>query len=283
MSGQDLPHFINVILRLETLASRVQAQDTFIFYFSGHGISSQDKSYLLTLDSNTATPRTLKRSAIPLQDVNEILSEVKAHQLLIIIDACRNNPESSRSSQDNLLSDDFARGFNVQPRAVGPSGRPAVSATIYACSVGERAYEWAEKGQGVFSYFLLQGLSGAAANSQGQVTVTGLAEYTQRQVVDWAQTYRGKKQTPWLSLQGGAKLVLATGVERRESVEFVTPKVISKTSLPKGAGVLFKRLFWGGSLVSAGAAAVIFLFKRSSADQDDDFETTAVEIEVLVP
>ena len=53
-------------------------------------------------------------------------------------------------------------------------------------------------------------MKGEAVNSQGEVTVTGLAEYTQSNVVKWAEEYRGKKQTPWLSLQGGAKLVLAT-------------------------------------------------------------------------
>ena len=31
---------------------------------------------------------------------------------------------------------------------------------------------------GLFSYYLLQGLNGEAVNSQGEVTVTGLAEYT---------------------------------------------------------------------------------------------------------
>ena len=61
-----------------------------------------------------------------------------------------------------------------------------------------------------FSYYLLEGLNGEAVNSQGEITVTGLAEYTQSHVVKWAEEYRGKKQTPWLSLQGGAKLVLAT-------------------------------------------------------------------------
>ncbi len=53
-------------------------------------------------------------------------------------------------------------------------------------------------------------MKGEAANAKGDVTITDLADYTQQKVVDWAQTYRGKKQTPWLSLQGGAKLVLAT-------------------------------------------------------------------------
>ncbi|MDP7279717.1 MAG: caspase family protein [Candidatus Poribacteria bacterium] len=47
MSGQDLPQFINVLLRLENLARQLQPQDTLIFYFSGHGISTPDQSYLL--------------------------------------------------------------------------------------------------------------------------------------------------------------------------------------------------------------------------------------------
>ena len=111
MEGRDLPQFNNVLLRLETLARQVQPEDTFIFYFSGHGISNQDQSYLLALDSDTTTQRTLRRSAIPIDEVNEILSEVKAQQLLTIIDACRNDPSSGRGNQDNLLSDNFARGF----------------------------------------------------------------------------------------------------------------------------------------------------------------------------
>ena len=229
MSGQDLPSRINVILRLDILASRVQPEDTFIFYFSGHGISTDDQSFLLATDSNATTPITLELSAIPLQKVRQILSKVKAQQLLTIIDACRNDPASGRSNRDNLLSDDFARGFKVQ-RQAGPSGKPAVSATLYACSVGERAYEWAEKKHGVFSYYLLEGLKGEAANANGDVTIADLADYTQQKVVDWAQTYRGKKQTPWLSLQGGSKLILAENVvEETVKVEPPTETVRVET------------------------------------------------------
>jgi len=48
-----------------------------------------------------------------------------------------------------------------------------VSATLYACNVEKRAYEWAEKKHGVFSYYLLEGLNGEAVNSQGKVTICG--------------------------------------------------------------------------------------------------------------
>ncbi|MDP6598437.1 MAG: PEGA domain-containing protein [Candidatus Poribacteria bacterium] len=237
MSGQDLPTRINVIMRLDILASQIQPQDTLIFYFSGHGISTDDQSFLLASDSNATTFTTLELSAIPLQKVRQILSRVKAQQLLTIIDACRNDPASGRGNQDNLLSDDFARGFKVQ-RQAGPSGKPAVSATLYACSVGERAYEWSEKEQGVFSYYLLQGLKGEAANAKGDVTITDLADYTQQKVVDWAQTYRGKKQTPWLSLQGGSKLVLAENVVE-EAVKVDQPTEAVKVETVETKATLF--------------------------------------------
>ena len=211
MEGQMEPTHVNVIMRLDILAKQIQPQDTLVFYFSGHGISRQDQSFLLAANSVTTTPNTLELTAIPLQKVNQILSRVKGQQLLSIIDACRNNPDSGRGDKDNYLTDDFSKGFKVK-RSSSSGGQPSVSATLYACNVGERAYEWAEKGHGVFSYYLLEGLNGEAVNSQGEVTVTTLAEYTRGNVVKWAEEFRGKKQTPSLSLQGGAKLVLAEGV-----------------------------------------------------------------------
>jgi len=54
------------------------------------------------------------------------------------------------------------------------------------------------------------GLKGEAVNSQGEVTISQLADYTQTRVTEWARVYKSKKQTPWLSLQGGTMLVLAT-------------------------------------------------------------------------
>ncbi|MDP7281514.1 MAG: caspase family protein, partial [Candidatus Poribacteria bacterium] len=67
MSGQDLPTRINVIMRLDLLASQIQPEDTLIFYFSGDGISTEGQSFLLASDSNVTTFTTLELSAIPLQ------------------------------------------------------------------------------------------------------------------------------------------------------------------------------------------------------------------------
>ena len=207
MSGRKEPTNINVIRDLDLLSKRVKPEDTFLFYFAGHGITKGEKSFLLATNSDTTTPNTLELSAIPLETVKEILSGVQAQQLLMVIDACRNDPNSGRGEEDNLLTNEFSRGFKIK-RSRDNSGRPSVSATLYACNIGERAYEWVDKGHGVFSYYLLEGLKGKAANSRGEVVVTDLADYTQREVMRWAEDFRGKKQTPWLDQSGGAKLVL---------------------------------------------------------------------------
>ncbi len=233
MDGQMQPTNINIVKRLDILSQRIKADDTLVFYFSGHGIVNDGSSFLLAVNSDTSTQNTLEMSAVPLDRVSKILSSVKAQQLLTVIDACRNNPETGRSGEDNILTDDFSKGFKIR-RSSSSNGQPSVSATLYACNVGERAYEWSEKGHGVFSYYLLEGLNGKAANSQGQVTVTGLAEYTQRKVVDWAETYRNKKQTPWLDQSGGAKLVLAEGVSQLAEATIptkVTPTIDTEAEM----------------------------------------------------
>ena len=78
MTDQMEPTNINVVMRLDILASQIKADDTFVFYFAGHGIAREDQSFLLAANSVTATANTLVLSAIPLDRVSKILSNVKA-------------------------------------------------------------------------------------------------------------------------------------------------------------------------------------------------------------
>ena len=55
----------------------------------------------------------------------------------------------------------LARGMQVVKTGAA-SAQPSVTVTRYACSIGERAYEWAEKKHGVFSYYLMEGLRGGS-------------------------------------------------------------------------------------------------------------------------
>ena len=54
------------------------------------------------LSSDTTTTDTLELSAPPLAKVSQILSRIKAQQLLTIIDACRNDPELGRGEEEPM-------------------------------------------------------------------------------------------------------------------------------------------------------------------------------------
>ena len=205
----DRPTNANVLFRLENIVDRVQPEDTFVFYFSGHGMIRKRNPFLFSVNADGRSLTTLASTVIRLEEVRRICDAIPANQKLLILDACRNDPDVGKGDTDNLLTEAFARNIQM----------PSVTAMLYACSVGERAYKWNEIRHGVFSYYLLEGLRGEATTSDGDVTVATLTNYTQQQVVNWTREHLsgGKTQTPWLVLEGAAEFVL-TGEPYRISI-----------------------------------------------------------------
>lgn len=158
-TDRDRPKAVNIILRLDGLAQVIEPEDTFVFYFAGHAITSNGEPYLFGIDTEPTTEETIQQTAIPLKRLQQRLGKIKARHLLFICDSCRNDPQKGRGDKDNLLREEQVRGLMVMPRRVSPE-IPRVMATLFACSLDERAYEWPEKSHGVFSYYCWKG-SGA--------------------------------------------------------------------------------------------------------------------------
>ena len=57
-TGADYPTHVNVVKRLSLLSQRINAEDTFIFYISAHGISKGENSFLLAANSDSANSDT---------------------------------------------------------------------------------------------------------------------------------------------------------------------------------------------------------------------------------
>jgi len=133
-------------------------------------------------------------------------------QVVLVLDACRNDPVG-RANADNPLTSTYVRGFNfdVHNREV------TAFATLYATAVGERAYEYTEKRQGYFTWELVEGLKGAAANDKGEVTLAALLTYVQDRVPKHvsADLGSGKEQRPFADIGGyqADQLVIAVAAD----------------------------------------------------------------------
>jgi uncharacterized caspase-like protein len=70
----------------------LKAGDNLWFFFSGHGIRHQDRDYLMPCDAN---PRDPDYTAISISYVTERLRRCGADNVVLLLDACRNEGEKA--------------------------------------------------------------------------------------------------------------------------------------------------------------------------------------------
>ena len=120
---------------------------------------------------------------------------------MLVIDACRNSPEVSRSSNDNFLSVEYPASLDFGKRNQGIKA----FATLYATGIKQRAYEYYEgnKRRGYFTSVFVEAISGAAANERGEITLASVINYLERVVPSRVQ-YRNKDrlQVPFSEVEG---------------------------------------------------------------------------------
>jgi hypothetical protein len=221
----------NKILRqLSNLRGAVPKDGLLLIAFAGHGIERGGQAYLLPSDAELSDDVSLlEQSSINVDEMRKRILETGVAQVVMILDACRNDPAAGRGDSDNRLTSRLTKGFNFEER----NSEIKAFATLYATAVGYRAYEYKERKQGYFTWALVEGLKGAAANEKGEVTLSGLLNFLQDQIpkrisLDLGS---GKVQKPYADIQGykASDLVLAK-VAAAENVAIADPYAVERTA-----------------------------------------------------
>lgn len=141
---------------LDWLKENASTGDTLYIYFSGHGDvetnDSTSQGYLLAWDS---PPNNYRNNAISVADLNNIsndLTTINKANIILITDACHSGK----------MAGDFYKGKQLTASNLRLVLNNQVR--LASCNVDEEAAEgpnWGG-GRGVFSYYLLMGLSGMA-------------------------------------------------------------------------------------------------------------------------
>lgn len=172
----------------EWLPRNVNPRSSVFFYYSGHGapdVNTQGgEAYLVPWDGN---PSFLKTSGYPVKALNAALAKLSAAKKIVVLDSCFSG----------------AGGRSVLPKGAKPLviiTENAIQATpdltvLAAASGDEISGTLGAQGHGMFTYYFLKGLSGAAKDAAGVVTVQGLHEYLTPLVQDEAN-HQNRQQTP---------------------------------------------------------------------------------------
>ena len=259
----------NILRRLSNLAAVVPPDGLLLLSFAGHGIERSGEAFLLPSDSQVSNDvELLEQTAINVAQVKDRIKKIGVTQVLLILDACRNDP-AGRANADNPLTAAYTRGFSFDVR----NHEVQAFVTLYATEVGHRAYEYKEKRQGYFTWILVEALRGAAANEKGEVTLAGLVKYLQERVPKRVlqDLGPGKDQKPFAVIEGYRADELVISVRNPNAVvetKSLDPNAgassTNSVSSTRDTGVEiksrdpFEGSTWAGNSIEAGDFAIKF-------------------------
>ena len=186
----------------EELRMKIKPNDLFVFYNASHGVvdvvNDEEQYFLLTSNILLLSSRHIGQDAIGHKELAKLIGNIPAQKKIVILDTC-NAGKGGKEIQIALLQQ--TRGL-TDSTAVKLLQRAIGSAIFSASSDTQLALE-GYKGHGLFTYVLLEGLRGKAdTKKDGFITVLGLADYVEEQVVRLSEEVFKRQQTP--TIQTGA-------------------------------------------------------------------------------
>jgi hypothetical protein len=189
------PTLKNIKWALGTFLSRAaQKNDTVYVFFAGHGAPEADprgqerdglSKYLIPQD---ADPDDLYSTALAMDEMQNIFSRIESDRIVVFLDACYSGAAGGRTfaakNTRGMVDDKFLeRLTDAKGRTIVTASRPA-----------EVSIELPELGHGIFTYYLIEGLKGAAdLDRDGIVTLQELYPYLDQQVTKRSRSVGGNQ------------------------------------------------------------------------------------------
>jgi hypothetical protein len=108
-------------------ARDIQGAEIAVFYFSGHGMQIDGRNWMIPIDGRSTRPAELGQQHVGLHTVMALIEQAKPRLSLVILDACRNNPNQQMATRS------LATGDQAQPgRGLAAVQAPAGTVIAFA-------------------------------------------------------------------------------------------------------------------------------------------------------
>lgn len=189
-----IPTKTNVLAELSILCDTAQRDDIVLVYFACHGEVAEGDAVLIMKDTRAPI---IKNSSLQVSDLEGMLKSAAARRQVVFLDACHVGIKTNRRTLNNT---EFVR--NVNERAQG-------YALLTGSTSEQTAQEWDKEEHGVFTAYLLKGLSGEAKDGNDLVTVDSLKGYVVDNLRQWYFAHGGPKQDPTTRTEVMGDMILA--------------------------------------------------------------------------
>jgi tetratricopeptide (TPR) repeat protein len=230
-----------------------QPDDLVLFFFAGHGVETVDGHYLMTYetqvrdDAGRLADGAITTTSLDAKRVTSMIESINVRDRVIMIDSCRTNPLLGKQAE-------AGDAYQTQFVLVGNSGSRA---TYLSTRQGYNAFESKARARGFFSFFVEEGLKGAAASRTG-VTLSSLDNYLNENVPFAVYNETRERQLPTASLNEGSRVLV------RPELMTTTPAQ-AQLELSRARSINGMVMNAGNQLLSN---AIVTVRQRSAASRD---------------
>jgi len=132
-----------IFKEIDLLAKKATDDSVIFVFFAGHGIQVDGENYLIPTDQFPQSLGSVPESAVPVAELIDRLTLDTNATLILVLDACRNNPFGGAGSRDGL--------------AIVRTSRPDVM-IAFSTSPGQVAYDGLDGGNSPYSSALADSL-----------------------------------------------------------------------------------------------------------------------------
>lgn len=186
-----------IMSAFKLIAEKAKPEDAFIFFYAGHGSLDEDNKdkdgnspfYFVPTDVTKiyGDPEQLRAKGVSGGELQESLKNIKAMKQIVLMDACHSGAAIKNMNVRAVASDE---------KAIIQLARSAGVVWIASSGSKQFATEFETLKHGVFTYSLLEALSGKAGNGDNKITVNELKFYMEERVPELTHQYGGQAQYP---------------------------------------------------------------------------------------
>lgn len=180
--------------QLLELNELIGPEDVFVFYYAGHGVMSfaedekEQDFYIVTHDvvNLYGSQEMLDEKAISAKELMQYSVAISAEKQLFVIDACHSGG----------ALESFASRGDGREKALAQLARSTGTFFLTASQDAQYANEVGDLKHGLFTYALLEVVSGVSDNGDHKVTINEVKSYVEDRVPELSEQYRGTPQYP---------------------------------------------------------------------------------------
>lgn len=203
-------------------ATRTGLNPVFVFFYSGHGLRSQDTGAAVVLLDGVLSGKALR---------DQVLDKVHARAIHLVIDACHADAVARPRDVEAKTTSVTPAEIMAQLSAEMSASHPNVG-VVLASDGGNPSHEWDLYQSGVFTHEVISGLRGAAdVNHDGRVEYSELAAFltaantevldTRARVQSIVQPPPSQPRAPLIELDANASVGWLTDIRSSAGQFFV--------------------------------------------------------------